>query len=228
MKTVVVTGSRLARRRGLAAEYLRRGDEVLVIGRGRVRPGDRRAGAATAGDRQDRGCQRRPDPPLPRPARPSRPADRRPGRSPGTAGSGNWPWRPPAMRACTACLGHGRAARSGLKPACLYAGLSSAASDLLAHAQRTGHIRADLKPGEMLATVYAMAWAARQVPGAVGVGDRLLGSSSKAWRRAPPSVTSGSARPAAQLATDASRFATSSRTIGMTCWPTSIASGRRS
>jgi len=54
------------------------------------------------------------------------------------------------------------------------AGLGTAASDLLARAQRSGHMRADLKTDELLATVYAMAWAARQAPVTAGAGDRLL------------------------------------------------------
>jgi AcrR family transcriptional regulator len=58
---------------------------------------------------------------------------------------------------------------SSLHASC--AGLGTAASDLLARAQHAGHIRVDLKTDELLATVYAMAWAARQTPIA---GDRLL------------------------------------------------------
>jgi AcrR family transcriptional regulator len=48
---------------------------------------------------------------------------------------------------------------SSLHASC--AGLRAAASDLLARAQRSGHIRGDLETDELLATVYAMAWAAR-------------------------------------------------------------------
>jgi AcrR family transcriptional regulator len=48
---------------------------------------------------------------------------------------------------------------SSLHASC--AGLRAAASDLLARAQRSGQIRADLETDELLATVYAMAWAAR-------------------------------------------------------------------
>jgi AcrR family transcriptional regulator len=54
------------------------------------------------------------------------------------------------------------------------AGLRSAASDLLARAQRSGHIRADLEADELLATVYAMAWATRQAAQAPGARDRFL------------------------------------------------------
>jgi AcrR family transcriptional regulator len=53
-------------------------------------------------------------------------------------------------------------------------GLRTAASDLLARAQRSGHIRADLEAGELLATVYAMAWAARQAARTADAGDRFL------------------------------------------------------
>jgi AcrR family transcriptional regulator len=48
---------------------------------------------------------------------------------------------------------------SSLHASC--AALRAAAGDLLARAQRSGQIRADLAPDELLATVYAMAWAAR-------------------------------------------------------------------
>jgi AcrR family transcriptional regulator len=48
---------------------------------------------------------------------------------------------------------------SSLHAAC--AGLRTAASDLLARAQRSGQIRADLGTDELLTAVYAMAWAAR-------------------------------------------------------------------
>jgi AcrR family transcriptional regulator len=54
------------------------------------------------------------------------------------------------------------------------AGLRVAASDMLARAQRSGHIRADLGADELIAGVYAMAWAARQAGRAPGAGDRLL------------------------------------------------------
>ncbi|MDT5321727.1 MAG: hypothetical protein QOD88_4249 [Mycobacterium sp.] len=43
-------------------------------------------------------------------------------------------------------------------------GLRTAAADLLARAQRSGHIRPDLNTDELLATVSAMAWAAKQTP----------------------------------------------------------------
>lgn len=52
-------------------------------------------------------------------------------------------------------------------------GLRAGARELLARAQASGHIRADLDPGELIATVYAMAWASRQA-GRVATGDRLL------------------------------------------------------
>jgi len=61
---------------------------------------------------------------------------------------------------------------SSLHASC--AGLGATARDLLARAQRSGHIRADLKAEELLATVYAMAWAAGQAAGTVGAGDRFL------------------------------------------------------
>ncbi len=54
------------------------------------------------------------------------------------------------------------------------AGLRTAASDLLARAQRSGHMRADLEADELLATVYAMAWAARQAARAATARDRFL------------------------------------------------------
>lgn len=59
---------------------------------------------------------------------------------------------------------------SSLHASC--AGLGTAASDLLARAQRSGHMRADLKTDELLALVYAVAWAAREAP--ITAGDRLL------------------------------------------------------
>jgi AcrR family transcriptional regulator len=54
------------------------------------------------------------------------------------------------------------------------AGLRTAAGDLLTRAQRSGHMRADLEADELLATVYAMAWAARQAAQATAAGDRFL------------------------------------------------------
>jgi AcrR family transcriptional regulator len=51
------------------------------------------------------------------------------------------------------------------------AGLRAAAGALLTRAQRSGRIRADLRVDELLATVYGVAWSARQAPGA---GDRFL------------------------------------------------------
>jgi hypothetical protein len=51
------------------------------------------------------------------------------------------------------------------------AGLRAAAGDLLAHAQRSGHVRADLKAGELLAAVYAMAWAAGQSSRSANAAD---------------------------------------------------------
>jgi AcrR family transcriptional regulator len=53
-------------------------------------------------------------------------------------------------------------------------GLRAAAGDILARAQRSGQIRADLDPDELIATVYAMAWAARQAGRTASTGDRLL------------------------------------------------------
>jgi AcrR family transcriptional regulator len=61
---------------------------------------------------------------------------------------------------------------SALHASC--AGLGAAASDLLARAQRSGHVRADLKPGELLAAVGAMAWAARQARPVDQAADRFL------------------------------------------------------
>lgn len=49
--------------------------------------------------------------------------------------------------------------------------LHSAAAGLLARAQHAGVIRGDLKPDELLASAYAMAWAARQTGGSK---ERLL------------------------------------------------------
>lgn len=54
------------------------------------------------------------------------------------------------------------------------AGLRAAAGDLLARAQRSGHVRADLEADELLATVYAMAWAARQSGRTIGADGRFL------------------------------------------------------
>jgi AcrR family transcriptional regulator len=54
------------------------------------------------------------------------------------------------------------------------AGLRASAGDLLARAQRSGQVRADLETDELLAAVYAMAWAARQAATAAGAGDRFL------------------------------------------------------
>jgi AcrR family transcriptional regulator len=51
---------------------------------------------------------------------------------------------------------------SGLHAAC--EGLRAAAADLLDRAQRSGHVRPDLQTDELLATVSAMAWAAKQTP----------------------------------------------------------------
>jgi len=61
---------------------------------------------------------------------------------------------------------------SALHASC--AGLGAAASDLLARAQRSGQVRADLRPEELLATVSAMAWAARQASLADDAGGRFL------------------------------------------------------
>lgn len=53
-------------------------------------------------------------------------------------------------------------------------GLRAAAADLLARAQRAGHIRPDLNTGELLATVSAMAWAAKQSPQPADLTERYL------------------------------------------------------
>jgi AcrR family transcriptional regulator len=52
--------------------------------------------------------------------------------------------------------------------------LHAAAADLLARAQRSGQIRADLAPDELLAAVYAMAWASRQAAWPGDAGERFL------------------------------------------------------
>lgn len=54
------------------------------------------------------------------------------------------------------------------------AGLRAAADDLLARAQRSGHIRADLDADQLLAAVNAMAWATRQASWTADAGDRFL------------------------------------------------------
>jgi AcrR family transcriptional regulator len=54
------------------------------------------------------------------------------------------------------------------------AGLRASAADLLSRAQQSGQVRADLDADELIATVYAMAWAARQAPSAASAGDRFL------------------------------------------------------
>ncbi|MEV1167102.1 helix-turn-helix domain-containing protein [Nonomuraea sp. NPDC049784] len=54
------------------------------------------------------------------------------------------------------------------------AGLRAAAGNLLARAQRSGHIRADLDADQLLAAVNAMAWAARQASWTADAGDRFL------------------------------------------------------
>jgi hypothetical protein len=61
------------------------------------------------------------------------------------------------------------------------------AGDLLARAQRAGHIRADLDSDELMATVYAMAWAARQA-NRTDAAERLLNLlvEGLATRCAPP------------------------------------------
>jgi AcrR family transcriptional regulator len=75
------------------------------------------------------------------------------------------------------------------------AGLRTAAADLLAHAQRSGHVRADLKAGELLAAVYAMAWAARQSASAADVGDATATSADTANRFLELLVEGLAARP---------------------------------
>lgn len=52
--------------------------------------------------------------------------------------------------------------------------LRAAAGAILARAQRSGQIRADLDADELIATAYAMAWAARQAGRTPSAGDRLL------------------------------------------------------
>jgi AcrR family transcriptional regulator len=52
--------------------------------------------------------------------------------------------------------------------------LHATAADLLARAQESGQVRADLTAGELIATVYAMAWAAGQAPRASEVQGRFL------------------------------------------------------
>jgi AcrR family transcriptional regulator len=54
------------------------------------------------------------------------------------------------------------------------AGLRTAAGDLLARARRDGAVRPDLDPNELLAAVYAMVWAARQVPSDAGAAARFV------------------------------------------------------
>jgi len=53
-------------------------------------------------------------------------------------------------------------------------GLRAAAGDLLAGAQRSGQIRADLDQDELLAAAYAMAWASRQAAWPGDAGERFL------------------------------------------------------
>jgi AcrR family transcriptional regulator len=53
-------------------------------------------------------------------------------------------------------------------------GLRAAAAALLERAQRSGQIRADLDTGELLATVSAMAWAAKQAPRPADRTERYL------------------------------------------------------
>jgi AcrR family transcriptional regulator len=53
-------------------------------------------------------------------------------------------------------------------------GLQRAVAALLARAQHDGHIRADLTPDELLATVNAMAWATKQSPLSLDRGLQLL------------------------------------------------------
>jgi AcrR family transcriptional regulator len=53
-------------------------------------------------------------------------------------------------------------------------GLRTAASDLLARAQRAGQVRPDLTAGELLAIANATAWAARQASGSTQPTDRYL------------------------------------------------------
>jgi AcrR family transcriptional regulator len=62
--------------------------------------------------------------------------------------------------------------QSSLHASC--AGLQAAAADLLARAQSAGGIRPDLTTDELLATVSAMAWAARQAPEPAGTVERYL------------------------------------------------------
>ncbi|HEY0450853.1 helix-turn-helix domain-containing protein [Actinophytocola sp.] len=62
--------------------------------------------------------------------------------------------------------------RSGLHASC--EGIRAAAAALLTRAQRAGHIRPDLRPEELLATVSAMAWAAKHADHPDEVTDRFL------------------------------------------------------
>lgn len=54
------------------------------------------------------------------------------------------------------------------------AGIRTAAADLLARAQESGRIRADLRTDELLASVNAMAWAADRAGGPAELADRFL------------------------------------------------------
>ncbi len=75
--------------------------------------------------------------------------------------------------------------------------LGAAAGDILARAQRSGDIRADLSTAELLATVYAMAWAARQAGRRMDTGDRLLTLlvEGLAARPAPPGTAGPDGEP---------------------------------
>jgi AcrR family transcriptional regulator len=53
-------------------------------------------------------------------------------------------------------------------------GLRVAAAELLGRAQRSGHVRPDLTTDELLATVSAMAWAAKQTPQPAELTERYL------------------------------------------------------
>jgi AcrR family transcriptional regulator len=92
---------------------------------------------------------------------------------------------------------------SSLHESC--AGLGTAASDLLARAQRSGQIRADLEAGELLATVYAMAWAARQAPQTADAGDRFLELLVEGLAARPVEVTEDPPRPRRPLSESTTR-----------------------
>ncbi|MFG1776213.1 TetR/AcrR family transcriptional regulator [Micromonospora sp. NPDC049051] len=60
-------------------------------------------------------------------------------------------------------------------------GLRTAAADLLDRAQRSGHVRSDLNADELLVTVNAMAWAAKQAPEPTDLTERYLHLLLEGW-----------------------------------------------